>query len=71
MPADPAEVLIVPDSAYSMEGPNTGQQANLRKLEHYPVEALCRGCGRVVRREKPQPERLDWPHTGRKAGELG
>lgn len=69
MPTDPAEVLIVPGSAYSMKGPNTGQPANLRKPEHYPVEALCRGCRRVVRREKPEPGRLDWNHTGRKAGE--
>lgn len=71
MPTDPAEVLIVAGSAYSVKGRNTGLQANLRNPDHYPVEALCRGCGRVVRRETPEPWRLDWSHTGRKAGEPG
>jgi hypothetical protein len=66
---DPHEMLIVPGSAYSMEGHNTNLPANLRLPWHYPVEALCSVCGEVVRREEPQPGRLDWPHTGRKAGE--
>jgi hypothetical protein len=62
-------MLIVRGSAYSVKGRNTGLEANLRNPEHYPVEALCRGCRRPVRREKPDPGRLDWEHIGRQAGE--
>ena len=69
MPADPHELLIKPGSAYSAAGRNTGLQANLRNPAHYPVEAQCRICGMVVRREEPAPGRLDWPHTGRMPGD--
>lgn len=66
---DPHELLIVPGSAYSVTGRNTGLQANLRLPWHYPVEALCRICKGVVRREKPDPACPDWMHLDRKAGE--
>jgi hypothetical protein len=63
------EMLIVKDSAYSVEGRYAGRRADLRAEVCYPVEAICLGCGHVVRREKPEPGRLDWNHTGRRAGE--
>ena len=66
---DPHELLIVPGSAYTMAGRNTGQPANLLNAFHYPVEALCRICGLPVRREKPDPACQDWMHLDRKAGE--
>lgn len=72
MAPDVQEVLIRPDSAYTVgPRPNTGLRANLRNPEHYPVEAVCAGCGQVVRREKPEPLNPDWHHTGRKPGEPG
>jgi hypothetical protein len=69
MPADPHEMLIAPGSAHSAEGRYHGRRANLRDEVCYPVEAICSICGGVVRREKMEPGRLDWPHTGRMAGE--
>lgn len=69
MPTPIDEMLIVPGSAYSAAGRYALRPANLRLEVCYPVEAICLGCGRVVRREKPEPGRLDWSHTGRKAGD--
>ena len=67
--ADAHGILIVAGSAYSMAGPNTGQEANLRKPGHYPVEAICSVCKGVVRREKPAPGQIDWMHLDRMPGE--
>jgi hypothetical protein len=69
VPVDPHELLIKPGSAYSLIGRNTGLRANLRLPWHYPVTAICVICGEVVRREKPQPGRFDWVHTGRRPGD--
>jgi hypothetical protein len=66
---EPHEALIVKGSAYSMEGPNTNLPANPRWPAHYPMEAICAICHGVVRREEMTPGKLDWEHTGRKAGE--
>jgi len=52
--------------AYSMEGPNTGQVANLANAWHYPAEALCEGCGKVIRASRFGD---GWRHTGRKPGD--
>jgi hypothetical protein len=65
----PHTALIVEDSAYTVEGPNTGRPANLGWPGHYPMEAVCAVCGLVVRREKIDPGQLDWTHTGRAAGD--
>jgi hypothetical protein len=63
-------LAIRPGSAYTVGArPNCGRPASLRNPEHYPVEAVCAGCGRVVRREAPAPGVYDWPHTGRKPGD--
>jgi hypothetical protein len=70
MAPDPQEILIVPRSAYTVgTKPHTGQLANLRNPDHYPVEAICRRCNQVVRRDEPEPGNPDWMHTGRQAGE--
>lgn len=69
MPADPHELLIVADSAYSVTGRNANLPANLRLPWHYPVEAVCKVCGLVVRREKLDPASPDWMHLDRKPGE--
>ena len=61
------ETLIVPGSAYIELIPN--REANLRRPEDYPVTAICAVCHGVVRRESMEPGKLDWQHTGRKAGE--
>jgi hypothetical protein len=61
----PGEMLIVDGSARSVGGPNVGNRALLHLERHYPVEAVCSICGDVVRREKPERDVLDWPHTGR------
>ena len=53
-------------SAYSMEGPNTGQVANLANVFHYPAEGLCKGCGEVIRAARFGD---GWRHTGRKPGD--
>jgi hypothetical protein len=67
---DPHELLIEPDSAYSVgTGANTGQRANLRLPWHYPVEAVCVICGYVVRREKLDPACPDWMHLDRLPGD--
>jgi hypothetical protein len=63
------ETLIVPGSAYTVKGPNTGRPANLRNPAHYPAEAICQVCFEVVERAEMEPGKLDWEHTGRKAGE--
>jgi len=65
------EIVPQPGTIYSAEGRNTGLPADLRRLHHYPVEALCAGCGEVIRLERyvrigPEGE---WQHTGRKPGE--
>jgi len=63
------ETLIVPGSAYTVKGPNTGRPANLRNPAHYPAEAICQVCSQVVERAEMDAGKLDWKHTGRKAGE--
>lgn len=63
------ETLIVPGSAYTVAGPHTGQEANLRNPAHYPAEAICQVCHRMVRREVMAPEQTDWSHTDRMPGE--
>lgn len=68
MPTDPHAILLAKDSAYSVEGRYAGRRADLRLEVCYPVEAIC-VCGGVVRREKPDPDGMDWEHTGRMAGE--
>lgn len=68
MPVDPHELAVRPGSARSVSGKNAGQRANLRLPRHYPVEAVCRLCGRPVRREKMAPAVYDWTHLDRKPG---
>jgi hypothetical protein len=70
MPTDAHEMVIVPGSAYTV-GANrdTDAPADLRNPEHYPVEAECTICHEMVRRDRPQPGRIDWTHTGRKPGD--
>ena len=53
-------------SAYSMEGPNTGQVANPANAWHFPAEGICAGCGAVIRAESFDG---GWHHTGRKPGD--
>lgn len=53
-------------TAYSMEGPNTGQVANLVNAWHFPAEGMCAGCGEVIRAESCDG---GWRHTGRKPGD--
>lgn len=55
-----------PGTAYTVAGPNTGQEANLRNSAHYPAEALCKDCGMMIRSDG-----ASWYHTGRNPGEEG
>jgi hypothetical protein len=64
--AGPHEATPRELSAYSMEGPNTGQVANLANIFHYPAEGLCEGCGEVIRATRFGD---GWHHTGRKPGD--
>jgi hypothetical protein len=64
--AEPHEAGPRDLSAYSMEGPNTGQVANLANVWHYPAEGLCEGCGEVIRATRFGD---GWRHTGRKPGD--
>jgi hypothetical protein len=61
-------ITPVKGSAYSMEGANTGLQANLLNPYHYPVEALCVECGHVIRCEHMHSATGGWVHI-RKPGE--
>ena len=67
MPTDPHEILLMQDSAYSVGGINTGLPANPRYESCYPMEAICRVCDGMVRRD--EPSQRGWKHTGRRAGE--
>jgi hypothetical protein len=65
------EVVPEPDTAYSAGGRNTGQPATLTNMFHYPVTAVCSGCGEVIRFEQYMSigTRGDWVHTGRRPGD--
>lgn len=63
------EVAIVPGSAYSVTGRNSGRPANLLLPWDYPAEALCTACGQTVSCKELTGGRPDWKHAGRKAGE--
>lgn len=65
-PAKGHEVRPWPDSVYSVDGPNAGQQANLMNSHHYPVEGICVGCGQMIR-SGTFPD--TWRHTGRMPGD--
>lgn len=56
----------VKGSAYSAAKRFAGLPANVLNPWHYPVEALCSGCGNVIREESPY---AGWAHTGRKPGD--
>jgi hypothetical protein len=64
--AEPHEAAPADLSAYSTEGPNTGQVANLANTWHYPAEGPCEGCGGVIRAVRFGD---GWRHTGRKPGD--
>lgn len=62
------EVLPRRGTAYSMAGKNTGLPANLLDPLHYPAEAICAGCGQMIRCEHSlSPAR--WVHQNRMPGE--
>lgn len=65
------EIVPVPDSAYSIEGRNTGKLANLRLRFDYPAESICQGCMAMIRIEwdAETGKAGDWQHTGRRPGE--
>jgi hypothetical protein len=60
------EASPAPFSAYSMDGPNTGRPANLASPRYYPAEALCGGCGAMIRAEHYGDP---WVHNGRMPGD--
>jgi hypothetical protein len=61
------EILPMRGTAYSMAGVNTGLPATLTRSWDYPVEAICAGCGQMIRCERLV--RCDWEHQGRMPGE--
>jgi len=63
------EIVIVPTSAYSVTGRNSGRPANLSMPWDYPAEALCSACGQTVSCEELTGRHPDWKHTGRRPGE--
>lgn len=78
VPGDPAgdhEAVPQPGTAYTVEGPNAGQLANLGYFGHFPAEAHCVTCGMMIRRERYMRLSIgddgDWKHAGRKPGEPG
>jgi hypothetical protein len=58
-----------PGTLYSVEGINTGLEANPDYPTHYPMEAFC-SCGEIVRRVwYPEFGHAGfWTHTGRMPG---
>lgn len=42
------EVIPRRGTARSTAGPNAGQRADLRNALHFPVEAVCAGCGKRI-----------------------
>lgn len=60
------EVLPVEGSVARTRPGFGGCPASLTNPRHYPVEAICQGCGEMVRSEHVH---AGWKHTGRKPGE--
>lgn len=63
------EILPREGTMYSLDG----LPADPPRTIHYPVEAICAGCGMVIRlgrRLAIGPEG-SWQHTGRMPGEPG
>jgi hypothetical protein len=61
------------DTMYSIEGPNAGRPADLRRAWDYPVSAFCLHCGEMIELGQLLPigDRGEWQHTGRLPGQPG
>lgn len=65
---DALECEAQPQDGYAWvaSGAHTNRTARLNCPSDYPAEALCAGCGEVIRAEQPDG---GWHHTGRRPGD--